>query len=450
MTMAEAVDRLPRRMATWAASRPLAPNSMTGISVALGLCAAAWFTAGTRPGNVTGALVLCGGYLVSHCAQGFGALGGSGAGARAPGAGARARGAATAAKAASDARLARACAVLADCGIYAGLAAGGAAVAGSVANVHAAASSVTGGLAAGRIGMWQLATTLVVVLAVGQLAAACGGRPPSAGERAASFSGVTRRILACPYGGRVLLIAIAAPAWGTRAALLGLLAWAVVAAIYAIVSGRPRHAGTTGTGAAITGTRADTTRNGTASAASTASMAIVACRDDGPVAKRIGLPIRGQLVPLPPAVTGVAAVTVLAVLGLHSLPGFLLLAPVVAMLLATVGSSHPHDGRLDWIVPAMLQAGQFAYIAAIGFASAVPAPLIFALCALIALHYADLAGHTQQRTAMGWEGRMIAIGLGAALGIATFACLLLAAYVVVLICREIMTSWLAATEGDRR
>jgi hypothetical protein len=45
---------------------------------------------------------------------------------------------------------------------------------------------------------------------------------------------------------------------------------------------------------------------------------------------------------------------------------------------------------------------------------------------------------------------MIAAGLGAALGIATFAYLLLAAYVVVLICREVMTSWLAATEGDHR
>jgi hypothetical protein len=162
------------------------------------------------------------------------------------------------------------------------------------------------------------------------------------------------------------------------------------------------------------------------------------------------MPIRGQLVPLPPALTGLAAVCVLAALGLRDLPGFLLLAPVIAMLLAAVGSSHPHDGRPDWIVPAALQAGQYIYIAAIGFASGVPAPVVFALCALIAVHYADLAGHAQQHTALGWDGRMIATGLGAALGIATFAYLLLAAYVVVLICREVMTGWLAATEGDYR
>ena len=45
---------------------------------------------------------------------------------------------------------------------------------------------------------------------------------------------------------------------------------------------------------------------------------------------------------------------------------------------------------------------------------------------------------------------MIVAGIGAALGLATFAYLLLAAYLGVLICREVMTSWLPATEGDRR
>jgi hypothetical protein len=83
-------------------------------------------------------------------------------------------------------------------------------------------------------------------------------------------------------------------------------------------------------------------------------------------------------------------------------------------------------------------------------ATGVPAPLIFAVCALIALHYADLAGYPRRGAIMGWEGRMIAAGLGAALGITTFAYLLLAAYLSVLICREIMTSWLPATKGDRR
>lgn len=392
MTVAEAVGVLPRRMSGWAAQASLAPNSLTGISVSLGVCAGVWFTAGTRWGNLIGALTLGGSYLAGRSAVGSREV------------------------TASEERLAGVCAVVTECGVCAGLAAGGIAVAGP---------------AAARIGMWQLATTAVILLAVSQLAVACGRRPAAGSPAAGSPGklaryGVTWRTLAFPYGGQVLLIAVAGPALGGRAALFGLLGGAVIAIGYAVVTGRPRRAGGTGV------------------------RPIAACRDDGPVATALGRPIRGQLVPLPPALTGLAAVCVLAVLGLRDLPGFLLLAPVVAMLLAAVGSSHPHDGRADWIVPAMLQAGQYVYIAAIGFATGVPAPVIFALCALIAVHYADLAGHAQQRTALGWDGRMIAAGLGAALGLATFAYLLIAAYVVVLICREVMTSWLPATEGDRR
>src|SRR6266542_3863785 len=222
------------------------------------------------------------------------------------------------------------------------------------------------GAAAGWSGTWQLATTTVIMVAVSQLAVACAspalaGRPPEA-----SPGGLTWRLLALPYGGRILLVAVTAPVLGARGAFFALLGGAVVALGYAIVSSRSRP---------------DAAR----------IERIVACRDDGLIATEIGLPVRGQLVPLPPALTGFAAVSVLAVLGLRQLPGFLLLAPVVAMLLAAVGSSHPHDGRLDWIVPVLLQAAQFGYVAAIGAASGVPGPLIFAVCAMISLHYADLA-----------------------------------------------------------
>jgi Family of unknown function (DUF5941) len=426
MTVAEVVGVLPRRMSGWAAQAPLGPNSLTGISVSLGVCAVVWFTAGTRWGNLIGAVALGGSYLAGRSARGLqdrepGAAAAPAATARATPSGsaawpAREMVVSPLGAAVSASRLASVCAVVTECGVCAGLAAGGLAA---------------GGPAAGRIGMWQLATTAVVLLAVSQLAVACGrrpfagGRPPAGRWRKAARYGVTWRTLAFPYGGQVLLIAVAAPALGARAALFGLLGGAVIAIGYAVVTGRPRRAGDTGV------------------------RPVAACRDDGPVASALGRPVRGQLVPLPPALTGLAAVCVLAVLGLRDLPGFLLFAPVVAMLLAAVGSSHPHDGRLDWIVPVVLQAGQYVYIAALGFATGVPAPVIFALCALITVHYADLAGHAQQRTALGWDGRMIAVGLGAALGIATFAYLLLAAYLVVLICRE-LTSWPAATEGDRR
>lgn len=409
VTMIQAVDRLPRRVAGWAAARVLAANSMTGISLALGICAAVWFTAGTRPGNAAGALALGGSYLAGRSAR------------RLP-----ASEPAAWAKTLSDSRLARAGATATEFGAYAGLAAGGPLAGGIFARSMPAAGPM-----AGWSSIWQLAVTAVIVVAVSQFAVACGsptllGRPREAAPGAAPPGGSPWRVLAMPYGGRILLIVVVAPLLGVRGVFPGLLGWAVIAFCYAIVSSRPRRAGVWG------------------------ARVIAAYRDDGLIATEIGIPVRGQLVPLPPALTGVAAVAVLAILGLRNLPGPVLLAPVVAMLLAAVGSSHPHDGLADWIVPVVLQAAQFAYVGAIGVATGVPAPLIFAVCALIALHYADLAGYPHRGAIMGWEGRMIAAGLGAALGIATFAYLLLAAYLSVLICREIMTSWLPATEGDRR
>ena len=69
MTVPEALDSLPRRLTGWAVDRYLAPISVSGISLALGLCAAVWFSAGTRPDSVSGALALCGSYLALRAAR---------------------------------------------------------------------------------------------------------------------------------------------------------------------------------------------------------------------------------------------------------------------------------------------------------------------------------------------------------------------------------------------
>src|SRR5262249_62105921 len=69
MSTPEALDGLPRRVADWAANRSLAPTSVSGISLALGLCAAAWFSAGTRPDNIRGAAALFMSYLAWRAAR---------------------------------------------------------------------------------------------------------------------------------------------------------------------------------------------------------------------------------------------------------------------------------------------------------------------------------------------------------------------------------------------
>jgi len=183
---------------------------------------------------------------------------------------------------------------------------------------------------------------------------------------------------------------------------------------------------------------------------------IAAYRDDGAAAVWLSRVVRGQFVPLPPAVAGLVAASFLAWLGMRNLPGMLLLTPLVVMLLAAFGSGHPHNGRLDWLVPAVLVAGQLVYIAAIGFSFGVPAPATFTLCALIALRYVDLARREPRNAAQaadtrpGWEGRMLVVGIGAMLGIATVAYVALAAYVAALICGRLKAGLLAAGDGARR
>jgi len=221
----------------------------------------------------------------------------------------------------------------------------------------------------------------------------------------------------------------------------------------------------------------------------------------------------------------------------------LVLTPVEAMLLAGLGSCHPHDGRLDWLVPPLLQVGEYLFLAALAFSRAVSPPLVFAVIAAVVLRHLDVAyrarhrirwpaagaadgrprkpgrrqqpraearpgqspaqehAHdrvqarrgphrardraqagsapgrsdqargpaTQERpagsraaaashgltwpptaadgrpadvTGLGWEVRMLALGVGAALGIMPFACIALAGYLWALTIRDFLTGWL--------
>jgi hypothetical protein len=410
MTVTTAVVVLPRRVAVWASHRALARNSLTGIELACALCAAVWFSAGTPLSALAGGAALGGGYLARR-------VGGQ------------------LTVGAFEGWLAGACALAGELAVYAGLAAGA---------------------APGQARVWALATAAGLLLGMRKVARLCrparspAGPPAPAGHEALAAEGTVRalavlagRLLGLPAGERAVVITVTAALYGTHMSLLVLTCWGAVALAWAVAGPRPGAVRQPGASAepGTTGRRAPGPVRRTD---------IAAARDDGPLARFAGALVRGQLVPLPPAVAGLTATVLLATLGLHDLAGLVLLTPVAAMLLAAPGSAHPHDGPLDWLTPLVIQAGQYVYLAALGFAKGVPGPLIFAVTGLVALRQLDVAYRARYpmpagdlRGGIGWEGRMLVAGVGAMLGVATFCYLALVVYLIWLLSSGSLASWLA-------
>ena len=434
MTVTTAVVVLPRRVAVWATRRALARTSLAGIWLACAIGAAAWFSAGTRGTALAGGAMLGAGYLARRVGAQLG-LPARGGDPPEPPAHSPARwGHASGAPRLAgeyDHWLGALCALAGELGVYAGLAAG----------------------AGGHRMDWELATAAAALLGTRAVVRRCREEPAAGarwrpgqaepagdparhlGQPGAGRSGTGRSrirglaatagsLLAVPGWERALLITVAAAAYGSRAALVVLI-WAGAVGLAWVILTAPRRAGR--------------------------RPEITGCRDDGPIARFAGSVVRGQLAPLPPAVAGLLATVLLAVLGLHGLAGPVLLTPVAAMLLAAPGSAHPHNGAADWLAPAVVQAGEYVYLIALGFAKGVPGPLTWALIALVALRQLDVAqaaglpGASPRRySGIGWEGRMLAAGAGAMIGLATFSYLALAAYLGWQLCCTGLSGWAAA------
>jgi hypothetical protein len=265
-------------------------------------------------------------------------------------------------------------------------------------------------------------------------------RPTGASETpdTAQFSVglVIGQVLAVPAWLRALVLGTAAY-YGNQKALQVMLGCAAVALAWALVAGphRPRRP--------AAGQAGDETADQPGG--------VAACRDDGPIARFAGALVHGQLVPLPPAIAGLIATLLLAGLGLGSLAGLVLLTPVAAMLLAAPGSAHPHDGPVDWLAPVIIQAGQYIYLAALGFAIGVPGPVTFALLGLTGLRQLDVAYQARHpvtprgaRGSLGWEGRMLVAGFSAMVGLGTVGYLALIGYLGWLVIGNGLAGWLVA------
>jgi hypothetical protein len=310
------------------------------------------------------------------------------------------------------------CGMLAEFLVYAGIAA---AVGFHAAGQLGLAGSSLGGTfisgfgGVGTAGVWRLAIMAVILTALTAMADICVHGPALPGARL--------RVFGPPGDVRLPIACFAALVFGARAAFLVVLVLGVAALGVTIIDGT--HQGTD---------RGE----------------LRGYRGDGMIAVWIGKWVDGKVPPLAPLFVGLLVTGVLTALGLRNLSGILLLTPAEAMLLAAFASWHPHDGRSDWLVPPLLQAGEYVFLAEIGYAGHVWPPLTFAVVAAAGFRHLDLAYRVRgglangiDRRGLGWEGRMIIAGIAAVIGIVPLAYSALALYLWWRVARDWVIGWSA-------
>ena len=413
-------DRVTADIARWAAARQLAPIAVATFSLGFGIIAAAWFTETSGEAQLIGCAFLVASVSTAQVARAM-----------------------TGPKVTVATEWGRAaCLLLAELAAYAGLAAGGGqALDGLTGPFGPMLRSTIVDRAAGHgsAGAWLLAVLAAVILVLLHVADLCQAGPSASLPRLGS----ARLLLA----GLALLLA------GPRVALLVAIVFSLLGLLHALV----RHGSTGDTG------------SGDAPGATV----VAGYRGDGPLSAWIGGFVEGRLPPLTPLLVGLLVTCMLAALGLRNLPGILVLTPAEAMLLAALGSSHLHDGRGDWRVPPLLQAGEYVFLAAACYAGHAPAYVAFGLIAAVGLRHLDMAYRARNRVplswfmtrrpsrlpradwrGLGWEGRIILVGLALLLGITPLACMVLAAYLALLSALDFLGGWsnaslVAARMGGR-
>ena len=288
-----------------------------------------------------------------------------------------------------------ACALLAELFVYAGMAAGV-----SLRTVSAAPSGPVGQMlrgtfiagfgGAGTAGVWRLAVIAVMVAALVPMVGLCLHDP------AATATAAGTRVFG-PLGDVRLPVAVVAVLLaGVRAGFVVVLMLGVAALVATIIESiRPGWD----------------------------PIEVRGYRGDGRISVWIGRFVDGRIPPMAPLFVGLLVTGSLTALGLRNLPGILVLTPVEAMLLASFGSWHPHGGRADWLVPPLIQAAEYVFLAEVGFADREWPPMTFALVAAAGFRHLDLAYRARSglasgidRRGLGWEGRMIVVGIAAATG----------------------------------
>jgi hypothetical protein len=420
-------DPAARDMARWAAWRQLTPGALYGISLGLGLVAAIWFAQLAVHAKLLALPALAGSFLFARTGS-------------------------LLAAASPEGRirplvgwLGTACGLLTESALYAALAvSAGLGPGGAAAGLDGTFGSALqntfvatwGGT--GAAGVWRLAIAALLLLGVRKLAELgyehTAGAPGDLFPR--SVLRTAEQAVTFPAGERYAVIALTSVFFGPRLTFLILLGWGVLAAGYLLAGQIARSARSAWPEDRAPEAYED---NG-----------LAAYRGDGALASWVGALVDGRLPPLPPLLAGLLVTGVLAALGLGNLPGILVLTPIEAMMLAALGARHPHDGRLDWLAPGLLLAGEGVFLAALGLARHATPWVVFALLAAVVVRHVDLAcraragrGLEADVLGLGWEGRMLLAGVAATAGIVPFAYAVLSGYLWLLFSWDFVTGWLA-------
>jgi hypothetical protein len=427
-------DPAARDMARWAAWRRLTPAALYGISLSLGLVAAVWFAELDVRAKLLAIPALAGSFLFARTGSLVAAT--SREGRISPLTG----------------WLATACGLLTEPALYAALAVSSrlgdsagldGTFGGALRNTFVA---TWGG--AGETGVWRLAIAALLLLGVRKLAGL--GYERTAGEPGDLFPRSVLRTLeqaiTFPAGERYAVIVLTSVFFGPRLTFLILLGWGVLGAGYLLAGQIARSARLRDAAGAARSRRPEDEDE---------DNGLAAYRGDGVLAHWAGALVDGRLPPLPPLLVGLLVTGMLAALGLGNLPGILVLTPIEAMMLAALGSRHPHDGRLDWLAPALLLAGEGVFLGALGLARQVTAWVVFALLAAVLVRHVDLAcraraglGLEADVLGLGWEGRMLLAGVAATVGLVPFAYAALAGYLWLLFIWEFFTVWLVPANPE--
>ncbi|MEV1239976.1 DUF5941 domain-containing protein [Nonomuraea sp. NPDC050022] len=177
---------------------------------------------------------------------------------------------------------------------------------------------------------------------------------------------------------------------------------------------------------------------------------LLAYRDDGPLVHALAGRIGKGIPPVPATLIALLAVVAVTVAGVLKPGPILLVPPLIVLLLVLPTAPRDHLGRLDWLTPPLLRGAEFLTIIAVGLAADVPKWLLFVLVYVVGYHTYDTVYRTRQsiwppawvfHAGLGWELRLLIIGIGAALGVLTPVLAVLTAYLFVLFAVESVTSW---------